>query len=178
MLEVVPVDVGVKRQLLSPSPSFEDYTDVNLSSDDTLVSFGDCGSDASYASSRSSGIWTALSATPEPMRGNPYIRHEATNSSLESRTRTLETNGKRDASYSKDLHSLLAPRFSTYEEPTHGHAYIRREAPISSPVSRSRTLETNANGKLDASCGKGLHWYALLKRVWCLSDAYTHIATA
>jgi hypothetical protein len=123
VLEVVPVDIGVKRQFLSPSPSFEDYTDVDLMSDDTLVSFGDCGSDVSYTSSRSSG--TALSATPEPTQGNPYLRHEATNSELVSRTRAEETNGKQDASYSKDLHR-----------------------------------------------------YALLKRVWCLSDAYTHITTA
>ncbi|KAG1767105.1 hypothetical protein EDD22DRAFT_876478 [Suillus occidentalis] len=92
-LSGVPMDIQVKREHLSPSPSpsFSDYTDVNMSSDDTLVSFGDCGSDVSYTSSRSS--------------------------------------------------------------PRRGHAYIR-------------------------CCGKDLYRYASLKRVWCLSDAYTHIATA
>lgn len=119
----VPVDIEVKRELLSPSPSFSDNTDINPPSDDTLVSFGAHGSDASYMSSRSSV--TALSMTPEPTQGNSYLLHEALNPS---------------------------------------------------PVSRTLTPETH--GEKDASCSKDLHRYALLKRVWCLSDAYTHIATA
>lgn len=119
----VSVTLEVKRELLSPSlsPTFSDKTDVDSLFDDSLVSSGAYDSDL-YMSRRSSV--SAMSMTPEPMQGNPYLLYEARSSSPVSRTLTPETDVEQDAGYSKDLYR-----------------------------------------------------YAILKRVWCLSDAYTLIAT-
>ncbi|KAG1837332.1 hypothetical protein DFJ58DRAFT_749525 [Suillus subalutaceus] len=112
-LSLEPRAVSVKRELLSPSPTCSDKTDINLRSDDTLVSSDAYGSDASYMSSRSSVA--ASSMTPELAQGNRYLLHEAQNSSSVSRTLTPKTNDAQDASYRKDLFSL-APSFSIYDD--------------------------------------------------------------
>jgi hypothetical protein len=98
----IPANLEVKRELLSPSPSCSEKTDINSLSDDTLFSFDAHGSDASYMSSRSSV--PALSMTPERVHGNPYLLHEVQNSSPILRTLTPKTNDEQDTSYSKDYY--------------------------------------------------------------------------
>ncbi|KAG2338720.1 hypothetical protein BDR05DRAFT_968867 [Suillus weaverae] len=70
------------------------------------------------------------------------------------------------------------PALSMTPEPTRGNLYLLHEVQNSSPVSRTLIVTPEANKEHDTGYSKDLYRYALSKRVWCLSDAYTHIATA
>ncbi|KAG0699493.1 hypothetical protein DFH29DRAFT_936300 [Suillus ampliporus] len=102
---VVPVTLGVKRELLSPSPACSsDTTDITLPSDDTLVPFGADCPDAFSMSPRSS-VTSDLSMTPELTDGHAYMLHGAQKIPLLSYSLTLETNDGQKASYGKDRYS-------------------------------------------------------------------------
>lgn len=122
----VPVTLEAKKDIISPTSSssswpvcYSKMTDVDLSSDDTLVSFGaDCSQDKNqcyvpnrYSLSPALSVMYAPTVTPTPtvtpehMEGHAYMRHYA----QESRTLTPEAI---DSDEQKANCNKYAPRYA------------------------------------------------------------------